>query len=49
MAQGQLYEAQYSEVLSPALGSEEALAVLKGMWLERCPAEKGLGLLVNSS
>jgi len=50
MHQSQLYEVQQGQVPSPALGSQQTHATLQawGEWLESCPAEKDLGVFVNS-
>jgi len=48
MGQGQLYEVQQGRVLGPALGSQQPHATLGEEWLESCPAEKDLGVLVDS-
>ncbi|KAK4807410.1 hypothetical protein QYF61_001173 [Mycteria americana] len=50
MGPGQLYGVQQGQVLGPALGPQQPHATLQvgEEWLESCPAEKGLGVLVDS-
>ncbi|GAB0176145.1 hypothetical protein GRJ2_000079700 [Grus japonensis] len=50
MGRGQLYEVEQGSVLGPTLGSQQPHATLQAWeeWLESCPAEKDLGVLVNS-
>lgn len=46
---GQMWEVQQGQVLDPALGSWQPLVHYSlGKGLESCPAEKGLGVLVDS-
>ena len=50
MGRGQLYEVQQGQMPGPALCSQQSHAILQAWkeWLERCPAEKNLGVLVDS-
>jgi len=48
MSRGQLYEFYQGQVLGPALGSQQQRYRLGEEWLESCPAEKDLGVLVDS-
>ena len=50
MGRDQLYEIQQGQVPGPALGSQQPHAIYKlgEERLKSCPAEKDLGVLVNS-